>query len=709
MNTPTAASIHTLLIANRGEIACRIIRTARRLGIRTLAVFAEPDQELPFVRAADAAFPLRGRTAAETYLDQETLIRIARAQGADAIHPGYGFLSENASFAARCEAAGLRFVGPPASAIEAMGSKAEAKRRMEAAGIPLIPGYHGLAQDLATLTRAAESMGFPVLLKASAGGGGKGMRVVESAQDFPAALEAAQREALKAFGESHMIIEKYIRQPRHVEVQIFFDQHGHGVYLFDRDCSVQRRHQKVIEEAPAPGIPDALRQRMGETAVSCGQAIGYVGAGTIEFLLDADGQFYFMEMNTRLQVEHPVTELVTGLDLVEWQLRIAAGEPLPRQQAQLSCQGHAVEVRLYAEDPDQGFLPSTGTLTRLSFPEAVSAPAPGSPGEWLRPASQPGGDGITVRIDAGVEQGNTISTLYDPMLAKLICHAEQRGQAIDGLLQALAQTRIAGLQTNRDYLARILRLPRFRDADLSTRLLEDEESALRPAACLTALQHRAAAILLHVVEAGEREPLSQASSSDPWSPWSAHDNWRALLPEALHQTFWQAGQEYNAELHLRRSQGDLATGFRLQGEVRLEGESEAQAFSAEAQGDHLQLWTEDQRHRLVWQATDTHLILWDGNMTLKLERPTDAAFVSHHTSSEGSLQAPMGGTIVRVLVSAGDSVKEGQPLVLMEAMKMEHAVKSPRTGCIAEVLCREGAPVQAGQRLVRLSEESDSA
>ncbi|MEY4375862.1 MAG: hypothetical protein RJB26_412, partial [Pseudomonadota bacterium] len=418
--------IRKLLIANRGEIACRVMRTARRMGIATVAVYSDADAEALHVRLADEAIRLGPATARESYLDSARVIAAALASGADAIHPGYGFLSENAAFAEACIAAGLCFVGPPAAAIRAMGGKSAAKALMETAGVPVVPGYHGDDQHVQTLQAAAERIGYPVLLKASAGGGGKGMRVVARSEDFAAALASCQREAAASFGDAHVLVEKYLERPRHVEIQVFADQHGHCLYLHERDCSVQRRHQKVLEEAPAPGLSAEQRCAMGEAATRAAQAVGYVGAGTVEFIMGADGNFHFMEMNTRLQVEHPVTEMITGLDLVEWQLRVAMGEPLPLTQAQVPLRGHAIEARLYAEAPLKGFLPSTGKLVHLRFPETSAA----------------------VRVDTGVTCGDTITPYYDPMIAKLIVHGTNREEALVRLRVALAACEIAGPETN---------------------------------------------------------------------------------------------------------------------------------------------------------------------------------------------------------------------------------------------------------------------
>ncbi|WP_240989707.1 acetyl-CoA carboxylase biotin carboxylase subunit, partial [Cupriavidus taiwanensis] len=450
-----------ILIANRGEIACRVAATCRRLGIRTVAVYSDADAEARHVAFCDEAVHIGGAAARDSYLRADHIIEMAKETGAQAIHPGYGFLSENEAFAEACAAAGLVFIGPPASAIHAMGSKSAAKQLMEQASVPLVPGYHGEDQDPALLRREADRIGYPVLLKASAGGGGKGMRVVESGEGFEAALASVKREASASFGDDKVLVEKYLTRPRHIEIQVFADTHGNCVYLFERDCSVQRRHQKVLEEAPAPGMTEERRRAMGEAAVAAAKAVGYVGAGTVEFIANQDGSFYFMEMNTRLQVEHPVTEMITGQDLVEWQLRVAAGEPLPLAQEQLRIDGHALEARIYAENPDKQFLPSTGTLRFLRTPPAV---------QFMR------GDGVDgnphgpagVRIDAGVREGDTISPFYDPMIAKLIVWGKDRDEALARMRQALAAYHVVGLSTNVAFLQRLVKSEAFRTADLDT-------------------------------------------------------------------------------------------------------------------------------------------------------------------------------------------------------------------------------------------------
>ncbi|BAP41962.1 biotin carboxylase [Pseudomonas sp. StFLB209] len=500
MNTTT---INTLLVANRGEIACRVMRTAKALGITSVAVHSAIDRNARHVREADVAIDLGGARPGESYLLADKIIAAARASGADAVHPGYGFLSENAAFARRLEDAGLVFLGPPASAIEAMGSKSAAKALMEAAGVPLVPGYHGEDQDLETFRSAAQRIGYPVLLKATAGGGGKGMKVVERETELAEALASARREAQSSFGDARMLVEKYLLQPRHVEIQVFADRHGHCLYLNERDCSIQRRHQKVVEEAPAPGLTPALRKAMGEAAVRAAQAIGYVGAGTVEFLLDARGEFFFMEMNTRLQVEHPVTEAITGLDLVAWQIRVARGEPLPITQEQVPLNGHAIEVRLYAEDPEGGFLPASGHLAL--YREA--APGAGR------------------RVDSGVQEGDDISPFYDPMLAKLIAWGENREEARQRLLAMLAETVVAGFKTNLVFLQRILAHPAFAAAELDTGFIERHQAQLLPAPAPLpdAFWQQAGAAVL------ASEP-ARLRADDPHSPWAARNAWRSGLP-----------------------------------------------------------------------------------------------------------------------------------------------------------------------------------
>ncbi len=504
-----------LLIANRGEIACRVIKTARRMGIATVAVYSDADANARHVRLADEAVRIGPAPARESYLQGGAIVAAAKATGAQAIHPGYGFLSENELFAAQCAEAGIVFVGPPAEAIRAMGSKSAAKALMERAGVPLTPGYHGDDQDPKLLAKEAARIGFPVLIKASAGGGGKGMRRVDAPAEFAAALASCQREAKSAFGDDRVLVEQYVLKPRHIEIQVFADTLGNCVHLFERDCSVQRRHQKVLEEAPAPGMTPERRAAMGRAAVEAAQAVGYVGAGTVEFIAHPDGRFYFMEMNTRLQVEHPVTEMITGVDLVEWQLRVAAGEPLPRTQAELSIDGHAIEARIYAEDPDRGFLPSTGTLVHL-------APPPES---------------ASVRVDTGVEQGDAITPFYDPMIAKLIVHASDRDSALARMREALARYRIVGVANNVEFLARLIATRSFANADLDTALIEREHDALFPPAAAPPDDVWLLAALAEV----ERDTAAAARAVDAASPWRALDGWR-LNGSALRRLGFRSGE-----------------------------------------------------------------------------------------------------------------------------------------------------------------------
>ena len=637
--------IDTLLVANRGEIACRVMRTAKAMGIRTVAVHSAIDAHARHVREADIAVNLGGAKPGESYLLIDKIIAAAKASGAQAIHPGYGFLSENAGFARTCEEAGLIFLGPPASAIEAMGSKSAAKSLMEAAGVPLVPGYHGQAQDYETFREAAARIGYPVLLKAAAGGGGKGMKVAESEAQLAETLESAQREAQSAFGDSRMLVEKYVLKPRHVEIQVFADQHGNCLYLNERDCSIQRRHQKVVEEAPAPGLSPELRRAMGEAAVKAAQAIGYVGAGTVEFLLDERGDFFFMEMNTRLQVEHPVTEAITGLDLVAWQIRVARGEPLPITQQQVPLNGHAIEVRLYAEDPDHDFLPATGTLAL--YREAGS------------------GDGR--RIDSGVAEGDSVSPFYDPMLGKLIAWGENREQARLRLLAMLDDTLVGGVKTNLAFLRRILAHPAFAACELDTGFIPRHQQQLLPAPVElpdTFWQLAADAW------AQSETPLQR--DDDPHSPWAARSGWRA-------------GGTAQIDLHLS-CQG-VNRKVRANNGACLQGE----ALLAEIDGTR-------QRLRAIRRG-DTLYLQWQGELhAVSRFDPIAAAEASH--VQHGGLSAPMNGSIVRVLVEPGQAVEAGTALVVLEAMKMEHSIRAPEAGTVKALYCREGEMVSEGTVLV---------
>ena len=644
----SAPRITTVLVANRGEIACRVMRTAKAMGLTTVAVHSATDRQARHSREADICVDLGGSKAADSYLQIDKLIAAAQASGAQAIHPGYGFLSENAGFARAIEAAGLIFLGPPACAIDAMGSKSAAKALMETAGVPLVPGYHGAEQDLETFRLACERIGYPVLLKATAGGGGKGMKVVEHVGELAQALASAQREALSSFGDSRMLVEKYLLKPRHVEIQVFADQHGHCLYLNERDCSIQRRHQKVVEEAPAPGLSPAQRQAMGESAVRAAQAIGYVGAGTVECLLDARGDFFFLEMNTRLQVEHPVTEAITGLDLVAWQIRVAQGEALPMTQAQVPLHGHAIEVRLYAEDPGHDFLPAAGRLALYR----ESAPGPGR------------------RVDSGVAQGDVISPFYDPMLGKLIAWGENREQARLRLLAMLDEFAIGGLKTNIGFLRRIIAHPAFAEAQLDTGFIPRHQAQLLPAPGELSDEFWEAAAQAFI----QSQPALQRDDERD-SPWAA-------------TTGLRLGLAAQTSLHLSCEEQDRAVNLAPHG--------------AELHGEYLHRTQQGVRrqHRAIRQG-DSLYLHWGGELhCIKAYDPIAAADASH--SQQGGLTAPMNGSIVRVLVEVGQQVDAGAQLVVLEAMKMEHSIRAPEAGVVKALFCAEGEMVSEGSALVEL-------
>jgi 3-methylcrotonyl-CoA carboxylase alpha subunit len=659
-----------LLIANRGEIACRVIRTARRLGIRTVAVHSEADAGARHVRLADEAVLIGPPPARESYLAAGRILEAARATGAEAIHPGYGFLSENADFADACEKAGLVFVGPPAAAIRAMGSKSAAKALMEKADVPLVPGYHGEGQDPALLAREARRIGYPVLVKASAGGGGKGMRRVDRPEDLDAALAACKREALQAFGDDRVLLERWVLRPRHVEVQVFADRHGNLVHLFERDCSVQRRHQKVVEEAPAPGMTPERRAAMGAAAVEAARAVGYVGAGTVEFIVDPAGRFSFMEMNTRLQVEHPVTEMITGLDLVEWQLRVAAGEPLPLRQEQLQIDGHAVEARVYAEDPEKGFLPSTGRLVHLAAPETS----------------------YHVRIDAGVDEGDEIGPHYDPMIAKLIVWDATRERALARMRSALAQLRIVGVANNVEFLARLVASPAFASGDLDTGLIERERDFLFPARRETPDEVWLLAALAEL----ERERREWAPASPSRSPWDACDGWR-LNSRATR----------SLSLRLGDVQQDVTVEYAAGGYVLgLDGRTVLASGELGTHGEFRARIGERRVHAAVIVAGERRHVFFEGRAYPVVR--VDAS----HTGGEGDelarrLTAPMPGKVIALLAEPGRRVEKGAPLLVLEAMKMEHTIKAPRAGLVKAFRFAPGDQVTEGVELVELEGEGE--
>lgn len=646
-----------LLVANRGEIACRVLSTARRLGLQTVAVYSDADRHARHVTLADEAWHLGPAPAADSYLNQAALLEIAGSCGADAVHPGYGFLSEHAGFAQGCADAGLVFVGPPPAAIAAMGDKAAAKTLMAGAGVPLVPGYHGEEQSHEQLLREADACGYPLLLKAVAGGGGKGMRIVHSSTGFDEALAAARREARSSFGNDAMLLERYLPEARHVEVQVFCDSHGNGLYLSERDCSVQRRHQKILEEAPAPGLTSATRSAMGEAAVRAAQAIGYRGAGTVEFLYTADGHFFFMEMNTRLQVEHPVTEMITGLDLVEWQLRTAAGQPLPLSQEQVTLRGHAVEARIYAEDTGHDFLPASGTLYALHPPPVSNK----------------------VRLDTGVRQGDQVGIYYDPLIAKLIVHDHNREAALAGLARALEQYRIGGVKTNIGFLHRLCQHPAFRAGELHTRFIEQHRHCLFPAPGLSTGDVLAMAALAYA--------LSLPEPGD--SPFATSIGWR--LNQAAE---YLLRLEYLNDVHEVNLTAS-ANGWRAQ------LNEEEHELSGELSGERLQLNLNGRRIGLHIALHEQHIWLFYRGERFDLHRVADDTGAGNAIAG-GSLTAPMPGLVAELKVAEGDEVAEGQSLLVLEAMKMEHPIRAPMAGRIAEIHFRAGDQVSEGDELLRL-------
>ena len=661
-----------ILIANRGEIACRVAATAKRLGVKTVAVYSDADAGAKHVAVCDEAVHIGGSAPKESYLRWDRIIEAAKATGAQAIHPGYGFLSENEEFAQACADAGLVFIGPPHSAIKDMGLKAESKQLMEKAGVPLVPGYHGANQDRALLQAEADRIGYPVLIKASAGGGGKGMRAVDKTEDFAAALDSCKREAINSFGDDAVLIEKYVQRPRHIEIQVFGDTLGNYVYLFERDCSVQRRHQKVLEEAPAPGLSPEMRAQMGLAAVSAARAVNYVGAGTVEFIVEqrADGSmnFFFMEMNTRLQVEHPVTEAITGQDLVEWQLRVASGEPLPLQQDELRITGHAIEARICAENPDNNFLPATGALNVYGLPECVTF------------------ERGTVRVDSGVRQGDAISPFYDSMVAKLIVHGDTREQALARLDEALAQTHIVGLATNVQFLRRVARTDSFAQAKLDTALIPREQAVLF---------HQEPVGLPLAAAAAVAQTLLNERASEGVDPFSRRDGFHTH--GVVQRRFeFEFGDEHakalltyerGGSLHLAVGEGDAAVAGPL-------------VFNAVAQGIELQFAGQRTRAAVYAQGEVDHVFTPLGATQITA---IDLLAHSGETAAEGGrLTAPMPGKVVSFAVKAGDAVTKGQPLAVMEAMKMEHTIAAPADGVVQELLYAPGDQVTEGAELLKL-------
>lgn len=666
-----------ILIANRGEIACRVIHTARKLGILTVAVYSDADRNALHVTMADEAVHIGAAPSRESYLLGDRIIAAALKTGAEAIHPGYGFLSENTSFCRACKENGLVFIGPPAEAIEAMGSKSAAKDIMGKAGVPLVPGYHGADQDPIILKKTADKMGYPVLLKATAGGGGKGMRQVWAENEFAEALTAAKREALNSFGDDTMLVEKYLTQPRHIEIQVFCDQHGNAVFLAERDCSVQRRHQKVVEEAPAPGISEELRHQMGNAAIRAAKAISYEGAGTVEFLLDLDGSFYFMEMNTRLQVEHPVTEMITGQDLVEWQLRVADGETLPLSQDQIRIRGHAFEARIYAEDPANDFLPASGTLTYLQPPET-------SP---------------HVRVDTGVLQGDEVSVYYDPMIAKLVVWDENRDKALSRLTRALSEYRISGMTTNIDFLYNLVSCEPFQRAEIDTGFIEKNLNKIFHENDQDISRGIALAALYLVLQQAQQSTASASRSPDPWSPWNNTSGWR--LNEAHINRFELLFQEQQYPVTVE--QQALPNGVRY---LIKSGDRTTQARGT-LSGNDLHADIDGHRLRISVGKHNGNYTLYSQESALQFSLV--GADLGDEDVGEGAeaLNAPMTGTIVDIVASEGTFVQKGDTLLIMEAMKMEHTIRAQEDGKVIEFFFKTGDLVDGGAELLHFEADGD--
>ena len=651
-----------ILVANRGEIACRVMKTAKRMGVRTVAVFSDADRDALHVRMADQAVHIGASAAQESYLVVEKIINAALKTEAQAIHPGYGFLSENATLAEQCVANGLVFIGPPVHAIQSMGSKSAAKTIMAKVDVPLVPGYHGNNQEPAFLQNAADEMGYPVLLKAVAGGGGKGMRQVWSSEEFESALKEAKSESMASFGDDHMLVEKYLTQPRHVEFQVFCDAHGNGIYLFERDCSIQRRHQKVIEEAPAPNMTNEIRQAMGEAAVRAAQAIDYEGAGTVEFLLDTDGSFYFMEMNTRLQVEHPVTEMVTGEDLVEWQLRVAKGEPLPKSQDQLTLKGHSFEARIYAEDPDNGFLPTSGHLNFLQNPQ----------------------ESKTVRVDTGVEQGDEISSFYDPMIAKLIVWGEDRDQALSTMQKALREFYIYGVTTNISFLQQLFDSKPFANAELDTSFIEKNSDTLfnpKEIDSSASIEMLALFLILKRREHGELK-----------GPWQTGNAFR-MNQKNLHSFDFEIGDVAHTVVL-----EDFSTDANNEFTVMINEQKHHVTASIEGSKIVAEIDGCSQQSTIASLNNKHRVFTLEGMLDVRVITPDLGDLEAG--SGAGDFCAPMNGTVVEILVEKGMAVIAGDPLLVLEAMKMQNTIAAPSDGVVTEVFCNTGDLVSGGDELL---------
>jgi 3-methylcrotonyl-CoA carboxylase alpha subunit len=673
--------IRSLLVANRGEIACRIFRTARRMGIRTIAVYSDADASARHVREADTALRIGPPPAAESYLDAESILGAARAAGAEAVHPGYGFLSENAGFAQACLDAGLVFVGPPPAAIAAMGSKSVAKARVRAAGVPVLPGYDGERQDLEHLEERALAAGLPLIVKPAAGGGGKGMRVVHARQELREALIAARRLAESAFGDGTLLVERYLPDPRHIEVQVFADAHGNCVHLGDRDCSVQRRHQKLIEEAPAPGLPQRLRESLHEAALRVARDIGYRSAGTVEFLFDGH-EFYFLEMNTRLQVEHTVTEAVTGLDLVEWQLRVAAGEPLPLTQSQIRLDGHAIEARVCAEDPWRGFLPSAGTLQMAHWPQ-----------------------GESLRVDGGFADGDTVPAAYDSLLAKVIAWAPARAQAALRLADALDHTYLAGIHTNERWLGRILRSRVFLDLHHSVAMLD------RGVAEFSVPQPVTAAALILAALAALHAPGAEArlSAATAVSPWDLSDGFQPNLPACIELTLSEGGRSHGMRLTLERGEMREALLLSPDGDSESLHGRRVRLAGVSVTGDGVAAVLDGELYRARWYRRGAHLHVWirDLHHEMTIEDPRTQEFAA--STASGGLTTPLPGVVSAVPVREGQAVAAGEVLMVIEAMKMEHSIIAPYEGVVRTIHFAPGDRVPEGSELLALSRAADGA
>jgi 3-methylcrotonyl-CoA carboxylase alpha subunit len=668
-----------ILIANRGEIACRVIDTARKLGVKTVAVYSEADANARHVQMADEAVLLGPAEVSESYLKADKILELAKMTGAQAVHPGYGFLSENADFAEKCAAESIAFIGPPADAIRAMGLKDAAKVMMVEAGVPVVPGYHGEGQEPALLAEEAGKIGYPVLIKAVAGGGGKGMRRVDKPSDFLESLASAQREAINAFGDERVLIEKFLVKPRHIEIQVFADSHGNAVHLFERDCSLQRRHQKVIEEAPAPDMPQSMRDAMGAAAVAAAKAIKYEGAGTIEFIADVsdglkDDGFFFMEMNTRLQVEHPVTEMITGQDLVHWQLIVASGGQLPLMQEELTITGHSLEARLYAEDPHNEFLPATGPLLRLRAP-----------------AEEDG-----VRVDTGVREGDVVTPFYDPMIAKLIVWDKDRDSALRKMQAALANYQVAGLVTNLEFLKNVAGHPAFAAADLDTGFIENHRADLVPEKTAVTDRHLTLAVLYQVLTAGQENAAAAASSTDPYSPWNDGTAWR--LNDRAHHDYTFEGAEDDIVVSVSYNAGQyqvdlLGKSYFTDAELLKDG-----SLRVAIDGHILRA--------AVVKDSNRYIVISDGKQ-VEINRIVKKYDGSGDDGGAGSVMSPMPGKIIQVAVSAGQTVEKGDSLIVMEAMKMEHSLSAAADGVVADVFFEVGDQVDEGVLLIQLETEDE--